>query len=113
MKHFWLSVIAVAALSGCSPGTPVIVTNNSAFTVESVVISGSGFSHALGTIAPGQSVSAGVDPRGESGLRVAFRAGTRQVRTRPQGYFEGGGAYKVRAVIAPDLSVQVTGDLKY
>jgi hypothetical protein len=113
MKHFWLSVIAVTALSGCLPDTPVTVTNNSASPIESVVIFGSGFSHLFGTIAPGQSVSAGVDLRGESGLGVAFRAGTRQVRTQPQGYLEGGGAYKVRVVIAPDLSVQVTGDLKY
>ena len=46
-------------------------------------------------------------------MAVAFRSGSRQIRSRPQGYFEGSGPYEVSVVVAPDLSVRVNGDLRY
>lgn len=113
MKHFWLSVLAAAGFAGCSSGTPVTVTNGSSAPIEAVVLSGSGFTEAVGTIAPGESVSLNVHPRGESGLAVSFRTGNRRVTAPSQGYFEGGGAYRVRAVVGSDLAVEVDSELKY
>jgi hypothetical protein len=113
MKQLWFSVIAAITLSSCSAGTPVAITNHSAAPIENVTIFGSGFTTQVGHIASGQTVSVRVEPTGESGLGLDFRSGSRQIHVRPQGYFEGGAAYKVSVVIAPDLSARVNGNLRY
>ncbi len=113
MKALWLSLLAIAFLAGCSASTPVTVTNQSSMPINAVEISGSGFSERIGAIGPGESVSRRVQPRGESGLAVSFRAGGRLIKVPAQGYFEGGGAYQVHAVVAPDLTVKLSGELKY
>ena len=113
MKVFWFSLLVTAFLAGCSAGTPVTVTNLSGVPINAVEISGSGFSERIGAIGVGQSVFRQVQPRGDTGLAVSFRAGTRLIKVPSQGYFEGGGAYQVRAVVAPDLTVKVSGELKY
>ena len=113
MKLHWLSLLTIAALSGCSTGIPVSITNQSASPIESVTISGSGFTKHVGTIPSGRTESVRVQPIGESGMAVAFSSGSRQIRSRPQGYFEGSGPYEVSVVVAPDLSVRVNGDLRY
>ena len=113
MKQLWFSVAAAVALSSCSAGTPVTITNRSAAPIENVTVFGSGFSTPVGHIAPGQTVSVRVEATGESGLGLDFRSGSRQIHVRPQGYFEGGAAYNVNVVIAPDLSARVNGSLRY
>jgi hypothetical protein len=113
MKHCWLPLVTAIALSSCSSGTPVTITNQSAAPVEDVTIFGSGFTTQVGRIASGESVSVRVKPNGESGLGLDFRSGSRQIHVRPQGYFEGGAAYKVSVVIAPDLSARVYGGLRF
>ena len=113
MKQLSLVLVAVIAVAGCSAGTPVTITNQSAAPIENVVIFGSGFRKPVGSIAAGQSVSVRVQPKGESGLGISFRSGPRLVEGQPQGYFEGGGAYKVSVAVAPDLSTRVRAGLKY
>lgn len=113
MKQRWLSVFTLIALAACSAGTPVTITNQSALPLESVVVFGSGFKEPIGRIDPMQSASVRVQPKGETGLGISFRAGARLIEARPEGYFEGGGAYKVNVIVAPDLSTRVSGDLKY
>jgi hypothetical protein len=113
MKQFCLLLLTSIALSGCSPGTPVTITNSSAAPIESVTISGSGFTKQVGRIAPGQTVSVYVQATGESGLGIAFRSGLRRISARPQGYFEGGGPYEVSILVASDLSTKVNSVLGY
>jgi len=113
MKVFALSVIVSIALGGCSSATPIAITNNALAPIEDVSISGSGFSQTIGSIAPGRTSTTNVQPTADSGLVLSFRSGSRHIRTEPLGYFEGGGAYKVKVVVARDLTVTVDGGLKY
>ena len=113
MKLYWLLLVSISALSGCSQSTPVSVTNHSGAPLESVVIAGSGFEQSIGTIASGATAKVQVRPSGESGLKLSFRAGPRAIALPPQGYFEGGGNYIVNAVVEPDLSATVNASLRY
>jgi hypothetical protein len=67
-------LVAVVALSGCAPGTPVVVINHSPVPLTDVVVTGSGFSQTVGTIPAGQAETVHVRPRGETGLRITFEA---------------------------------------
>lgn len=117
MKPLWLSgsvsVVTALVLGGCSPSTPVTISNRATVPLEDLVISGSGFDQRVGTVAPGQTVTVRVMPVGESGLSLAFHSGARPLRTPPQGYFEGGGNYKVSVVIASDLRATVNASFKW
>ena len=112
MKHFWLFVSGICVLAGCSPATPLSLTNHSGVALENVVVAGAGFEQAVGTIAAGATTTTHVRPSGESGLKLSFRSGTQTVVLAPQGYFEGGGIYTVRAVVEPDLSATVNVSLR-
>ena len=113
MKLAWLLVSFGCALGACSQSTPVSITNRSGKELQSVAISGSGFESTLGSIAPGTTVTTQVRPSGESGLKLSFRSGKHAISLPAQGYFEGGGNYAVRAVVAQDLSVSVNASLRY
>jgi len=107
-----LIVATVAPFAGCSRTPVVTVTNRSMLTISNIVVSGSGFSNRIDSIAPGAESSLSIHPRGESGVQVAFDAGTQHVDSGEQGYFEGSGGYRVRVVVATNLSVSVTSDLR-
>lgn len=98
-------------LSACSGDTEVTVANHSAIELRDVAIAGSGFTHTFDRIEPGATVKAGVEPHGESGLSLRFKAGDRVVALSEAGYFEGGGAYKVAVEVRPDLSATVDAQL--
>ena len=107
MKHFCIAFLLLL-LAACSSGTPVQVTNQSATPLQEVRIAGTGFSVPVAEVlAPGQSRTVRVEPRGESGIAVSFRTGERAVAWPEQGYFEGGGNYAVKVVVQPDHSVSV------
>ena len=113
MRHLLLLVAAIGCLASCSnPPTPLRVTNRSAVPLEEVIVSGSGFRQSLGTIAPGATRTAGIRPKGESGLAISFNAGGRHSDFPPGGYFEGGGHYAVTAVVGADLDVTVDATLR-
>ena len=61
----------VVALAGCSPSPVVTITNHSPVALNNVVVSGSGFSERIESIAAGAEHRVTARPRGESGLRVA------------------------------------------
>lgn len=110
LRHLYLVSLAVA-LSGCSSGVPITIANHSAVAVQELVLSGSGFSQSVATIAPGDSATVLIHATGESGLGVAFTANAHRVTLPEQGYFEGSGGYKVSVAINPNLSVLVRSDL--
>lgn len=96
-------------LSACSAGTPVQIINRSQTPLHDVRVSGAGFSVPVAPVlAPGEIRTVRVDPRGESGIAVSFRARERGFALPEQGYFEGTGPYSVSVVVQPDHSVSVS-----
>lgn len=106
--------LLVLLLTACSAGTPIQVTNRSTIPLHEVAVSGSGFSTPVATILPpGETRTVRVDPQGESGVAVSFRAGDRKFSLPEQGYFEGNGLYAVKVAVLVDYSVSVDGTTKY
>ncbi len=104
-------VTITALLAGCSSGVPVAVSNHSAIPLRNVVLSGSGFSQAVTTLAPGATATAQIHPRGESGIAIAFTADSRRIELPQQGYIEVSGNYSATVTVNPDLSASVVGQL--
>src|SRR3954469_16410548 len=94
-KLFW-SVAASLVLVGCSAQNQLVVINQSNLQLRDVVVSGSGFSEQVGTIAPHQERRLVIHCRGESGLKLTFKADGKDVSFGPDGYFEGSGGYRMR-----------------
>ncbi len=107
-----ITLSAIVALAGCSRAPVVTITNRSTNALANVVVSGSGFSNHIATIAAGGESRLTVRPRGESGVRVAFDAGGQHIDAGEQGYFEAGGGYRVAVTVEPDLKVSVSSDLR-
>jgi hypothetical protein len=101
----------VFVLTSCSRETGLTVANHSSGVLTNVVISGSGFSERIDRLAAGAERRLSIHPRGESGARVTFDAGGRHIDIGEQGYFEGGGSYRVAVIIEPDLNVTVLSEL--
>ncbi len=107
------ALLAILMLSAaCSRSTTISIENRSSMSLESVVIKGSGFSHAMGRIAPQARETAAVVPTGESGLAISFIANGRRVDLPASGYFEGGGRYRVKVVVTPALAATVEAELR-
>lgn len=108
-----LILLALAfVLDSCSRETGLTVANHSPGVITNIVVSGSGFSEHIDHLVAGSERRLLVHPRGESGARVAFDAGNRHVDAEEQGYFEGGGVYRVAVIIEPDLTVTVSSELE-
>lgn len=103
MKLFSL-LCCLALLAGCSRDTVINVTNNSSGSVSNVIVSGNGFTNALGTIDSRTTRKVSVHPAGESGVRLTFTSGGRQFNSGDREYVEAAG-YSVSLTIEPDLSI--------
>ena len=107
-------LVALASLAACTPVTDVSLTNQSSVALHDVMVAGSGFSALLPSpLAPGESRVIQVAPKGESGISISFRAGSRHISYAEQGYFEGGGLYSVSVEVQDDLSARIRTQLKY
>lgn len=111
MKRLATSLLLITTLSACGPGVSIKFKNQSDHKLEVVELSGSGFKASLLNIAPGKSRKLKVYPSGDSALSVSFAADGQSYSFGPQGYFEGGGMYKVTATVSRDLSVVVDSDI--
>ena len=110
MKHtFTLLTVSLclAVLTGCARQPQLTVVNQSSTPLTNLVVSGSGFSASVGTLAPGAQTRIGVSPSGESSLRFEFDAGGKHHSSAPDCYFENSSLYRVTATIGPDFSVKV------
>lgn len=111
LKSRILIVLALVLVwAGCSRETSMTVANHSAVILTNIVVSGSGFSEPIDSLAAGSEHRLLVHPRGESGVRVAFDAAGRHIDAGEQGYFEAGD-YRVLVTIEPDLTVTVSSEL--
>jgi hypothetical protein len=103
--------MGLTLLSGCDRAPQVTIVNQSSAELTNVVVSGTGFSEAIGPIPAGAERQISVRPQGESGLKLDFVANNRQFSSAPQGYFENNPSYKVTATVAPDFTVKVDSRL--
>lgn len=110
--RLFILLVLVFVLASCSRETGLTVTNHSSGVITNSSISGSGFSERIDRLAAGAEHRLSIHPRGESGARVAFDAGGRHIDVGEQGYFEGGGRYRVAVIIEPDLNVTVSSELE-
>ena len=111
MRHSLLLLVALLGISGCDSSTPLSVANRSGVLLQSVVVSGSGFSKELGDIQPGDTVASRVRPSGESSLAIAFTASGKRISAPADIYFEGGGQYSVAVVVTPNLEASADAQL--
>lgn len=101
------ALLCLAALTGCARQPQLTVVNQSSAPLTNFVVSGSGFSAHLGTLAPGAQTHIGVSPSGDSSLRFEFDAGSKHFSAAPDCYFENSPLYRVTATIGPDFTVKV------
>jgi hypothetical protein len=73
---------------GCSSDVPIAINNQSGKALRNVTISGSGFRQQIPFISAGQTITLYVDPRGESGVAIAFDMGQQRFSYPADGYFE-------------------------
>jgi hypothetical protein len=98
----------ILIVSGCSDRATITVINHSGLTLSNLVLSGSGFTNRIATLAPGDQNRERVRVGGESGLRVSFDAAGRRIESGEEGYFEA--RYRVTAIIETNLSVHVSSE---
>jgi hypothetical protein len=107
-----ITLAVIVAQVGCSRAPVVTITNGAGVTLSNVVVSGSGFTNRIDTIAAGAEHRLTVRPRGDSGVRVTFDVGTQHVDSGEQGYFEAGVGYRVGVTVSTNLNVTVSSDLR-
>jgi hypothetical protein len=116
MKAMCLGFVApvalAVALSGCSPGPVVTVSNLSASPLANVVVSGGTNARTIGTLLPGDKRSVTLTVRGETMASVAFDVGGRHIDSSGQTYVEGAGGYQVALNVQPDFQVTSVADIK-
>jgi hypothetical protein len=107
MKFGISAIIAAAALlSGCVAGVPVSIVNHSAAQLVSVVVSGSGFSEAIGSIAAGDTANVHVHAGDEAPIKVTFEVdGQRYSALSPDKIVNGGSV--VVATVDADFTISI------
>ena len=88
---------------------PISVSNHANVALGNVMLSGSGFTESIASMPPGAEITRRVKVKGESGLVLAFEAGSQRISLPEQGYFESSG-YSVVVVVQPDLSASVKSE---
>ena len=118
------AVALVGLLAGCasepwaswapwlSSAPRIQVINQSTQELSDVELSGQGFRTSLGRLAPAERRSLRVFPRGESGVRLRFRAGQRSIDTGERGYIEPRGGYELELTVTPALTVTESGRVR-
>jgi len=106
-RLFLTALLCLAALTGCARQPQLTVVNQSSMPLTNLVVSGSGFSARLNTLAPGAQTRIGVSPSGDSGLRFEFDANGKHHSSAPDCYFENSPLYRVTATFDPDSTVKV------
>lgn len=99
------------ATASCSRNPRVTVVNESSSPLTNLVVSGSGFSEPIGSLAPGEQKTVTVAPKSETGLSLTFEAAGTTHAPPADGYFEASGLYRVKARVKPDFAVKVESDI--
>ena len=107
-----LFLLFLFVTTSCSRHPRVTVVNASADPLTDLVLSGSGFSELLGSLAPGEQKTVEVRPSADTGLALNFEAKSTTHTPPADGYFEASGLYRVRATVQPDFSVKVESEIR-
>lgn len=107
---FLLPLLLLTA--SCSRHPRVTVVNGSVDPLTNLVVSGSGFSESLGSLAPGGQMTVKVNPSADTGLSLSFEAAGERHVPPPDGYFEASGHYRVKATVRPDFSVKIESEIR-
>jgi hypothetical protein len=83
----------------------ITITNHSGANLENVVLSGSGFSESLETLAPLHTLARVVHTSGESGLKITFTVGGKVFSSGDLAYLESRGGYAADITVDRDFSV--------
>ena len=102
----------IVALAGCSRAPVITVSNRSTNRLANVVVSGSGFSNRIDSLAAGAQSRFTVRPLGESGLRISFDAGGQRIDVDDLAYIEASGGYRVAVTVQPDLKVSASSNIR-
>jgi hypothetical protein len=103
---------AMALLLGCSQGVPIAITNQSGRVLQDVTVSGSGFNRHISSIPAGKTATLRVDPKGETGVAIAFDLGGQKFSYVENGYFEASG-YKVAITVDDAGHASVNAELAH
>ena len=109
--RFLLPLLLLATVS-CSRHPQVTVVNESADPLTNLVVSGSGFSEPIGSLAPGAQTIVEVRPSSDTGLSLTFEAKGTKYAPPADGYFEASGLYRVKATVKPDFAVKVESEIR-
>lgn len=112
LPFFLLCLVVLVVLVSCSRHPRVTVVNEAADPLANLIISGSGFSESLGSLAPGEQKTVEVRPSADTGLALTFDAKGTTRSPPPDGYFEASGLYRVTAKVQPDFSVKVESGIR-
>jgi hypothetical protein len=100
------TLLASLLLSGCVSAVSVSIENRSPAQLADVVVSGSGFSEAIGSIAAGGTATVRVRPPGASQIKVTFAVeGQRYSATSSEKIINDGSA--VGVVVDADFSIVI------
>jgi len=102
----------MALLLGCSQGVPIAITNQSGRVLQDVTVSGSGFNQHISSIPAGKTATLRVDPKGETGVAIAFDLGGQKFSYVENGYFEASG-YKVAITVDDAGHASVNAELAH
>jgi hypothetical protein len=107
-----LTVIAAMLMpAGCSREPAIVVTNRSGITLTNLILTGSGFSQRIARLSPQAAARFIVNPKGPSGVRIAFDAAGRHFDTKGQiGFFKDRERYLVDITIGPDLRLTLLSE---
>lgn len=107
-----LFLLFLIPATSCSRHPRVTVVNASADSLTNLILSGSGFSEPLGSLAPGAQKTVEVRPSADTGLSLTFEAKGTTHATPAECYFEASGLYRVTATVQPDFSVKVESEIR-
>jgi hypothetical protein len=106
------ALLCLVIPAGCARQPQLTVVNQSSSPLTNLVVSGTGFSVRLETLAPGTQTHVGVSPSGDSGLRFEFDANGKHFASAPDCYIENSPLYRVTATVSPDFKVKVDVSIK-
>lgn len=117
MKKITIAVLvlfvaaAAASLLLGGGGPEVRVLNRSKEVLTEVTLIGEGWSARVPDLEPGTQATARPEFRGETGMKISFRAGGKNYAPANGTYLESRGGYRVRVAVGEDFSASFEGSV--
>ena len=106
LAYFIAASLSFVILAVLFFGSPVItLKNDSEKRISNILLSGSGFSQTIPSLAPRSTTSVVVYPQGASGLKIEFAVDGKSHMKDDLAYLESFGGYCVTVQVAADLTI--------